>query len=164
MDILNNFGFEWTLFFAQIVNFLIIFWLLKKFLYKPVLKLLEERRTKIEDGLKNADKAAKLLEDTVQKEGEVLRKAQTEAKKLLDEARAERDSTLRQAEEDTKKKIEIMLNDARKQINFEADLTSKKLESNVTKLAIELLQKSLTGLFGEKEQEIIMKNALKKIK
>ncbi|HVF69376.1 MAG TPA: F0F1 ATP synthase subunit B [Xanthomonadales bacterium] len=164
MEILKNFGFEWTLFAAQIVNFLIIFWLLKKFLYKPVLKLLGERKKKIEDGLKNAEKAEKLLAETVQREEEILKKAQSEAKKLLDEARTQRETMLIQSEAETKKQVAKMISDARDQIQFEATGASKKLEIQVSKLAIEFLEKSLKGLFGDKEQEIVMRSALKKIK
>lgn len=164
MEILKNFGFEPILFFAQIVNFLIIFWLLKKFLYKPVLKLLEERGKKIEDGLKHAQEAEELLAETVQKEKEILLKAQSEAKKLIDEAMSDREAMLKQTEDEAKKQIADMLSEAREQIKQEASAASKKLEAQVSRLAVEFLEKSIKGLFGEKEQEVIMDKALKNIK
>lgn len=164
MEILNNFGFEPILFLAQIVNFLIIFWVLKRFMYKPVLKLLDERRKKIEDGLKHAEEAEIKFAESVKKEEEILKKAQSEAKKMLDEARDAREKMLKDAEEDTKKQVAKLLTEARDLINEETTQASKKLEVQVSKLAIEFLNKSTKGLFGEKEQEIIMKNALKKLK
>lgn len=164
MEILNNFGFEWILFFAQIVNFLIIYWLLKKFLYKPVLKLLEDRKRKITEGLRQAEESAKLLEETIQKEERLIKNAQTESKKIIDEARAQRDEVFKKTEEETKRKVELMLTEARNQIREETSLAEKRLESNVSRLAIEFLEKSLTGLFSDKEQEVVMKNAIKKLK
>ncbi len=82
MEILNNFGFEPILFVAQIVNFVIIYLLLKKFLYKPVLKLLKERRDIITKGLKQAEESARLLEETVQKEEKDIAGRPGEGKKV----------------------------------------------------------------------------------
>jgi F-type H+-transporting ATPase subunit b len=164
MEILNDFGFEPILFVAQIINFIIIFWLLKKFLYKPVLKLLEERKHKIESGLKNAEEAEKKLLEAVEKEENILRKAQTEAKKMIDEAIKEADEQRIRAEESTKQQVALMLKDARDQIKEESSAASRKLESQVGKLAVEFLEKSVKDLFGEKEEKAIMKTALKKIK
>jgi F-type H+-transporting ATPase subunit b len=164
MEILFNFGFEPILFLAQIVNFLVIYWLLKKFLYKPVLKLLKERNDKIIEGLKNAENAARLIEETVQKEEKILKDAQVKAKKLMDEAKAQSDAILKQAEMDNKKLAEKMLQEAKEQISYETGIAQKKLETNISKLAIDFLQKSVAGMFGEKEEEIIMKKALREIK
>lgn len=164
MEILNNFGFEPILFLAQIVNFLIIYWLLKKFLYKPVLKLLEDRKHKIVQGLKNAEESARLLEETIQKEEKILNQAQEKAKKLIEEAKAQSDIMLKQSIEETRKKVDTMLLEAREQIKYETGIAQKRLEVNISKLAVSFLEKSLQGLFGNKEQEVIMKNALKKLK
>lgn len=163
MEILNNFGFEWILFIAQIVNFLIIFFVLKKFLYKPVLKLLKERREKIEEGLKQADEAAKLLDETIQKEEKILKEAQEKARKLLEEAKLQTEDMLKKSEEQTKKKVDEMLKDAREQIAYETGIAEKRLETNISKIAVSFLEKSLKGFFGQKEQEIIMKDAIKKL-
>lgn len=164
MEILNNFGFEPILFLAQIINFLIIYWLLKKFLYKPVLKMLAERKQRIAQGLKDADESARLLEQTLQKEEKVLKDAQEKAKKLIEDAKAQSDLMLKQSELETKKKVEEMLEDAREQIKYETGVAQKELEVNIGKLAVSFLEKSVHGLFGDKEQKVIMKSALKKLK
>jgi F-type H+-transporting ATPase subunit b len=164
MEILNNFGFEPILFFAQIVNFLIIFFVLKKFLYKPVLRLLKERRDKIAEGLRQADEAAKLLEQTLQKEEKILKEAQEKARQLIVDAKSETEEMLKNSEIETKKKVDEMLKEARAQIIYETGIAEKRLESNISKLAVAFLEKSLKGFFGQKEQEILMKDAIKKLK
>jgi F-type H+-transporting ATPase subunit b len=164
MDILNNFGFEPVLFVAQIVNFLIIFLVLKKYMYKPVLKLLDERKRKIAKGLKDSEEAALLLEQTVLKEEKILKEAQVKARDLIEEAKKQSEQMLKNSEAETNKKIDKMLKDAREQISYETSIAEKRLETNISKLAVTYLEKSLKGLFGEKEQEIVMKNAIKKLK
>src|SRR5207247_1964428 len=51
MDVLHNFDIEWPLLVAQIVNFLIIFYLLKRFLYKPIFTVLKKRADTIKEEL-----------------------------------------------------------------------------------------------------------------
>lgn len=50
-ELLRNFGVDWKLLFAQVVNFAILFFLLKRFAYQPVLALLRKRRQEIADGI-----------------------------------------------------------------------------------------------------------------
>lgn len=48
---------NWITFGAQIINFLVLVWLLKRFLYKPVIKAMDEREEKIAERLNEADRA-----------------------------------------------------------------------------------------------------------
>jgi F-type H+-transporting ATPase subunit b len=47
--------FDWTTFFLEILNFLVLIWLLKRFLYKPVLRMLDARQKRIHDQVGQAD-------------------------------------------------------------------------------------------------------------
>lgn len=164
MEILNNFGFEPILLAAQIVNFLIIFFVMKKYLYTPLLKVMEERKEKIAEGLKNADETSRLMQETLQKEKEVLKKAHEDAKKLIAEAKAEQAVIMQQAEEQAHKRVETMLTDAKEQINLQTVQVQKQLSAHVTHVAMQYLSEAVQGMFGPQEQELIMKNAIKKMK
>jgi len=50
-------GLDWTTFFLEIVNFLVLVWILKRFLYRPVLAVLAERRSRVEQSLVEAREA-----------------------------------------------------------------------------------------------------------
>jgi len=63
MEVFKNFGIQPTLLFGQIVNFVIILFLLRKFFYGKIVDMLELRRNKIEESLKNAQ----LIEENLQK-------------------------------------------------------------------------------------------------
>src|ERR1035437_2709692 len=86
MEILKNFGFDPILLVAQIVNFLIILFLLKKFLYKPVLDMLKKRKDDIEKGVKDAEEGRLTLEKALEEEKKILRIAQEQSKKIIDDA------------------------------------------------------------------------------
>ncbi len=164
MELIKNFGIEPTLFVAQIINFLIIFYVLKRFAYKPILDLLKKREQTIKDGLRQAEEARILLEKTEDKQKEMLRKTQAQVRKMLDEAKQQKIELLEKAEISTKAQVEKMMQEARNQIAFETKEVEKRLSSQVTNLAVDFLQKSITELFSEKDQEQIMENALRKLK
>ena len=164
MDILEKFGVEPILLIAQIVNFLIILFILKKFLYKPVLDLLNKRKITIKEGLAQAEEARLKLEKVIIEEKQILKNAQLQARKIVEDSRQEALDSAREIQEEGKKQTEKMLNDARNQIGREFQETEKKLAVNVSKIAVAFLEKSLERFFSNKEQEVIMKEALSRIK
>lgn len=86
-DIGEQFGFSWQLFISQCVSFSIVCFALHRFAYKPILKVLEERRTKIAEGLANAEKIKAELANAQAKAQEILTAANTQGNKLIEEAR-----------------------------------------------------------------------------
>ena len=88
VEIANQFGVTWPLLISQIVLFVIVAVALKKFAYGPILKVLEERRHKIAEGLANADKIKQELATAQAKAQEILNQASTQGAKMIEEARA----------------------------------------------------------------------------
>jgi F-type H+-transporting ATPase subunit b len=84
----REFGFNTSLFISQVISFCIVAFLLWKFAYGPVLKVLLERRQRIEEGLKNAENIKAEVGKTEVARQEILSKANTQANKLIEEARA----------------------------------------------------------------------------
>ena len=83
----RTFGLDWPHFIAQVISFSIVAFLLHRFAYKPILKVLEERRQRIAEGLANAEKIKAELARTEASRQEVLAQANTQAQKLIEEAR-----------------------------------------------------------------------------
>jgi F-type H+-transporting ATPase subunit b len=82
------FGVNWPHLTAQIISFCIVAFLLHRFAYHPILKVLEERRRRIEESLANADKIKQELAKTESARQDVLKQANTQAAQLIAEARA----------------------------------------------------------------------------
>ena len=85
--IISDFGISWPFFLAQVVNFVVVAFVLWKFAFKPVLATLDERQAKIAAGLKYAEEMKAKLEATQQESAAILKKASVEASRLIDEAR-----------------------------------------------------------------------------
>src|SRR5437899_9783386 len=98
----DTFGWNWKLFISQVISFCIVAFLLQKFAYKPILKVLEERRHRIEEGLANADRIKTELAKTEAARREILDQANVQANKLIEEARS---AAARVQEQETQKAI-----------------------------------------------------------
>ena len=82
------FGANWSLFISQVISFLIVAFLLHRFAYKPILKVLEARRQEIAQSLANAEQIKKQLAEAEASRQKTLADANTQANKLIEEARA----------------------------------------------------------------------------
>ena len=159
MQIFKDFGVNPVLLAAQIVNFLIILFVLKRFMYKPVIAMLKKREDEIKKGLSDSEKNQKQLIETVEKEKAILQAARENADKMIAAAKLEATESKDQIEAATKKEIEKMREQARETIEQETKAAEERLTRNIGEIAISLLEKSLTGIFGEKEQKSILKKA-----
>lgn len=164
MEIIKNFGIDPILLGAQIVNFLIVLFILRRFLYKPILETLQKRRDKISEGIRVTEEARVRLEKVVKEEKTILTKANTQGKKLIEDAKKVSLEMIQKAQFEAKIQAAHLLNEARQQITIEAKETEKRLANNISRLAIELVKRSALELFGKQEQEIVMRNVLSRFK
>jgi F-type H+-transporting ATPase subunit b len=86
-DTAETFGWNWELFLSQVISFTIVAFLLRRFAYKPILAVLEDRRQKIEEGMLNAEKIRKELAEAEKRYQEIVAKANADAQRMIDEAR-----------------------------------------------------------------------------
>jgi len=101
-EIARTFGVDWTHLVAQMISFCIVCILLQRFAYKPVLKVLDERRQQIAQGKANAEQIKAELSRTEAQRKEMLDQANVQANKLIEEARA---AAARVQEQETQKAI-----------------------------------------------------------
>jgi len=87
LEVAREFGWKPSLFIAQVICFTLVALLLKKFAYKPIVEMLEQRKNLIADSLENAEKIKEELSKTQSAREEILRKANEQATKLISEAK-----------------------------------------------------------------------------
>ena len=86
-EILTTFGVNWSLFISQVISFLIVAFVLKKFAFGPVQAMLEQRRARISEGEEKLKRIEKQLAESEQRTQEALDKANASAQRLIDEAK-----------------------------------------------------------------------------
>jgi len=160
MQIFENFGIQPTLLLAQIVNFLIILFLLKKFFYRPIIKVLEDRKNRIEDSLKNADLISEKLAKTDEKSRLIIEGAQKNTQDLISDAKSEAERILNQAQEDARATGQEAMIQVRAQIENERVKMQKELEDQTLNLVIGVVKKVLSKTLSVKEKQTITKEAI----
>lgn len=130
-DNVNIWNIIWT-----VVNLLVLFLLLKKFLFGPVTRMMEERTKAIADSLQDAEDKNKAAEAKSAAYDARLEDASAEAAKIVLEARSraqrEYDAKLRAADEDAKK----VLADARTQIELDREKMLGLVRANIAELVL----------------------------
>jgi len=142
--------------FVQIFNFAIIFVVLRAWVYKPILGLLERRRTAIAEGLEDARIAAEARQNAEQEAEEVLGEAQVKASQVLREAneRAETQGkeVIAAAEAEAAKKRE----EALAEVDSERERILGELRGQVGTLAIAAAQKLINASLDEQRQRVLI--------
>ena len=82
-ELIKNFGIDWKLLVAQVVNFAILFFLLKKFAYGPVLAILRKRAAGIKEGIAMRAKAEKTLGEVGEIKAKTAQQAEMDALALV---------------------------------------------------------------------------------
>lgn len=163
MEIIKDFGVDPLLLSAQIVNFLIILFILRKFAFKPLLDILKKRQSEIKEGLKSADEGRKILEEAKEKEKNILSKALKDAESLILDSKVQAKEEAEKILESARKEAEDIKNSTIAQMNEEYKNAEKKLSLSLGNAAINLLEKSMKDVFGNAKQEELLKMAIKKI-
>ncbi|HEY5704476.1 MAG TPA: F0F1 ATP synthase subunit B [Terrimicrobiaceae bacterium] len=144
-QIFTNFGVTWPKFIAQVILFLVVYWVLNKYAFGPVLKMLNERRRRIEEGQHNAEKIKKQLAEAELRYQEVLRKANEEGAKLLEEARASSDAVSQKHLQQAIKDAEGIITKAQETIVQERN----KMVSEVKREMVDLVVKTTAKVVGK---------------
>lgn len=146
---------DWFTIVAQVLNFLILVWLMKRFLYKPILQAIDAREQRIAKGLADAD--AKTAE--AQKESEVFKGKNKEFDR-------QRDTLLRQATEEAKAERQRLLDQARQAAEVlhakqqdamerEQQILNDEITRRTREEVFAITRKVLTDLAGKSLEERI---------
>lgn len=164
MEIIDNFGIKPLLLAAQVVNFLILLYILKRFLYKPLLKVLDERKQKISQSLKNADEIEKRLVAIENDRGEKLQEAAKEAKEILTEATKNADRIVAEAHLKAEKDIEKLMEKSKGAMDLEKDKLYQQIRIDLADLVALGLEKVAGKTLTEKDKKELLEKSLKEIK
>jgi len=163
MELLSKLGIDWKLLIAQIINFLVLMAVLYKFLYKPVLKMLDDRKEKIDKSLKHAEEIEKNLFKSEADKAKVLQEARNEAGKILAAAKEMSEKIREDLSNKAKMESLAILEQGKKQLATEKDLMFKEIKgevANMVKIAAEKILKN-TGADVDKK---VIERTLEEIK
>ncbi|HPL63211.1 MAG: hypothetical protein PHG91_04785 [Syntrophales bacterium] len=139
---------DWFVFFAQIVNFLILVYLLKRFLYGRIVKAMDARETRIRQAYEEAEKCrceARELADGYQRKQDELRQ---NSERMLNEAREEAESYRKDLLQKTRDEIEAVRTRWRETVDREKDTFLEDLRKRAGMQVYAIARRALADLAG----------------
>ncbi len=167
MEIITKLGIDAKLIIGQVVNFLILFFVLRKLVYKPVLNLLEKRRNMIEKSVEDAKKIEERLVAMEVEREKVLSDASKKAMAVMEKAKQEAEVERQQALVNAKKEISGLAERYRAQLKAEKDQISNEIKAEMATLIITSCEKVIRKEFGKEDQsrlEKAIKNEISSVK
>src|SRR3989344_4140632 len=152
-ELFSNLGIDGRLLLAQAVNFLLVLWLLNKFVFKKVLAHLEERRNKIEQGLELTERANREIERIDEARHRELEKARTEAEKILADARSSAAAKEKAALTVVRAEAEKMLLTAKEEARREKSDAVQAAKNEIQQIAVLMAERVLSRSVTKEDQD-----------
>jgi len=160
LEILGKVGFDWQVALANTVNFVIIFFLLKKYAFGPISKIITERQEKIALGIENSKKAETELLMAEQVGKEKISKAKIEANSIIGEAQKKGDKIITLSQEEALVVKSSIIKDGEKQISQKKESMAKEIERETANIIVDGIERILKENLTKEQQENYIKKAL----
>jgi F-type H+-transporting ATPase subunit b len=159
----ETFGFDTWIFLSQVISFALVALLLRAFAYKPILKVLEERRQRIQEGQLNAEKIKKQLAEAEERHAEILAKANVQAQKMIDEARESAGHLSERKQQEAVAAAEQILAKAREASAIEHERTMADLKRELGRLVVETTAKVTGKVLTNDDQKRLQEEASRQL-
>ena len=159
----ETFGFNVWIFLSQIISFTIVALLLRKFAYKPILNVLEDRRQKIAEGLLNAEKIKQQLADAEKRYAENMANANTAAQKMIDDARESAAHVAERKQQEAVVSAEQIVAKAREASAIEHERTMLELKRELGRLVIDTTSKVTGKVLNSDDQRRLQEEAARQL-
>jgi F-type H+-transporting ATPase subunit b len=149
----------------QLIIFVLLFLLLSKLAWKPILSSLKEREKSIQDALDTADNTRAEIAKLKADNANLLREARDERDKMLRDAREAGNRLKEEAQIAAKKSADKIIEDARAAINIEKQAAMKDIRIQVSNFSLEIAEKLLKkNLSDDSSQKALVDTYLKDLK
>lgn len=160
---MDKLGIEPIQLLTQIFNFVIMVVLLTKFLYKPILKALEERRKKIEEGLQYAEKMKVETEKNEKKREEIILEAKGEARKIMEEGKKSGRIVEAEIIEKAHKEAQEVIAKGRSELSLERIEMEKQLRGQTIDIATSMVESILRQILDKNYQKEIINKKIREL-
>lgn len=140
-ELFEKLGVDWKLLIAQLVNFAILFWILKRFAYKPILGALEKRSKTIEKSLDDAKKIETQVAELEAEKQRVLNAARQEAAQMVERSRRDAEHFAAQSRDQAQSEAQQIVAAASKQVKEMKDDVMAEAKADLADLVVSATEK-----------------------
>ncbi len=149
---MDKLGIEPSLLLAQIINFLVIIFVLQKLLYKPILNMIEKRKKEIAEGLALTDKMRAEEEKMKEKQEKALAKAREDTLGIIEEAKGRGKEVEKELLLEAHKQAEAIIARAKAEAEEVKKSAQGEIRREAVDLAVVMAKRLLSSIMGVKEQ------------
>lgn len=150
--------------FWMTVSFLLLLFILRKFAWKPILNMLNERESNIAEALNSAKKAREEMASLKADNERLLQEARLERDKMLKEARDTKDAIIAEAKSKAQQEATKIMAATRESIQTEKNAAITELKNQVASMSIQIAEKILRSeLSTDERQKALVQSMLKDI-
>jgi F-type H+-transporting ATPase subunit b len=150
--------FVWT-----IVTFLLLVFVLAKFAWKPLLKMLQDREDMVRSSLEDAKKAKSELERLNEESEAIMAKARSEAQSILADGKAAAEKVKEDIIAKSKEQANKIREDAGNQIQVEKDKAISEIKKEVVNLTLSVAEKLIQKNLSDADNKSLIEESLKKV-
>ena len=150
--LINDFSFG--LFIWQVVIFVGLIFLLKKFAWKPILDAVNEREQGIKNALESAESARNEMQNLQADNQRILQEARAERDAMLKDAREMKEKMVADAKSEAQEQGQKMIDQAKAAIESEKNAAMAELKLHVSTLSLEIAEKLLKDELSNKEAQV----------
>ena len=150
--------FVWT-----ILTFLLLVFVLAKFAWKPLLKMIQDREDMIRSSLEDAEKAKSELERLNEESEAIMAKARSEAQSILADGKAAAEKVKDGIIAKSKEQANKIREDAGNQIQVEKDKAISEIKEEVVNLTLSVAEKLIQKNLSDADNKSLIEESLKKV-
>jgi F-type H+-transporting ATPase subunit b len=145
----------------QVITFLLVIWVLQRWAFKPIVKIMERRRETIEKGVELGQQMQKDKEELEAKVAKALHEARTQADEIVSSARTQARQVVQEAEDDARVKAEAIVAEADSRIKQGTDRARRKLETELVGLVADATEAIIDEKIDARKDAGLIERALK---
>jgi F-type H+-transporting ATPase subunit b len=150
--------FVWT-----ILTFLLLVFILAKFAWKPLLKMLQDREDMVRSSLEDAEKAKSELERLNEESEAIMAKARSEAQSILADGKVAAEKVKDDIIAKSKEQANKIREDAGNQIQVEKDKAISEIKKEVVNLTLSVAEKLIQKNLSDADNKSLIEESLKKV-
>lgn len=163
METAREFGVQPILLLAQVINFLILVLLLRRFLYKPVVTMLEERKRRIAQSINQAQEIEERLASVRQEQERLIAQARLEASEIVGSAKQSATDLIAKAQAEAEGKAKAIIADAKNEIAQDRLLMHTELRQELARLVMLTVEKVLRRIISPSDQKRLVAQTIEEV-
>jgi F-type H+-transporting ATPase subunit b len=156
-------GLNYKLFLAQLVNFGLIVLVIWKFVYGPLVKAMDERTAKIDQGLKDASEAKTMVESASSERDKVITESRLKAKEIIEAAEIDAKKRRDEMISGAKSEVERVVNEGKQRLREEQSVMVEDAKKQVAELVLLATEKVIGEKIDESKDAVLVRKALENV-